>query len=1106
MVLPPPASTRLLTIVAHVDHGKTTLADSLVESNGIISERLAGSIRYLDSLEEEQKRGITMRCSAIGLRHRHCPNPKADAQNVVVHLIDSPGHVDFSAEVTTSLLACDGALLVVDAVEGMCARTHNILREAYAAQLVPVLVINKVDRLCTDLGLGCNEAYMRLRELIESVNAASAAMIRSARALCSDDDNDSQNNESKNDEADTRSSKEEEEEGLWNFEPAKGNVVFCSALHGWGFTVPSLARSLFRSKTVPIKPPVLRQYLFDDVKYRRKDCKVIKWKREQSGADDENMTMFSEFALKPLWDAYEGVSTAAACVDVASGRVSRIKADTPGMDGLLASMQIGSTASVVANNDGSDDLHSNPQTMEQMQRILQKTGANSLEAVLRAMLRRYRPLSDAVLDAACEHCPDPSVASSSIRTRALAVDDFPSDSRGSEAIAEETASVDLQRIQDAVRQCDISPDAPTVAHVCKFVVTDRASVTDSGLPSLRGENGEPLSMIMGLTRVLSGALKSEDAEYFCFGPKHTPGAKTAQKQLRLYLLMGSSFVKVDEIPAGHICAVYGLEDLQLKTVTLCDSAHGMPIRGFHHGLKPLVKVNVEPISASDTAALEKGLMKLALADASVEVMATSKGERLLSCLGEIHLEQSIHDLEMTYCGKEIKLRVSKPIVDFGECTVWFDNETSADFEQFFDDKSPPLRQITIPPYCYEEGIDHAHRGRCRALLSGRPAAISLRVVPLASSVYNSLKAGTVVNDSEDDICALGTVLQCGHVDDADEILKKLLSSSCTLDNNGNVMVEAAGVQNGTYIKTVFTGNGEVYVPPSSTAAILSMQQNDQINNDEPQEEGVDTAVGRKVYNDLLCNIRAGGLVGDGVDVPAKGEFEESPAATIWHDEMRGSIAAGFQLAMRSGPFCEEPVRGVLVVVEGIEIATTSSLPYKSLKPVGGGIVVAALRSGIRCALLSRPARLVEGHLRLTLHSSFTGLGPLHAVLSRRRGKVLTDDMVEGTDLIRVTANLPQAESFHLAPELLKESSGEVTAPELVFSHWGVLEEDPFWIPTSLEEREDFGEILMSGDSSTGIKNNALKYIRAVRDRKGLLVDSKKIVVAAEKQRTLARKK
>jgi len=1100
MVLPPPSSTRLLTIVAHVDHGKTTLADSLVESNGIISERLAGSIRYLDSLEEEQKRGITMRCSAIGLRHRYCPNPKAEAQNVVVHLIDSPGHVDFSAEVTTSLLACDGALLVVDAVEGMCARTHNILREAYAAQLVPVLAINKVDRLCTDLGLGCNEAYMRLRELIESVNAASAAMIRSARALGGDGD-DIKGNESK----DAKAEDEEEEEGLWNFEPAKGNVAFCSALHGWGFTVPALARSLFRTKTVPIKPPVLRQYLFDDVKYRHKDGRAIKWKREQSRADDENMTMFSEFALRPLWDAYEGVATAAACINVGSGRDTKIKADTPGMDALLAAMQIGSTTASVAGHNGIDDLHSNPQNVEQVQCILQRTGANSSEAVLRAMLRRYRPLSDAVLDAACDHCPDPSVASSSIRTRALAVEDFPSGgiSRGNgEAIVEETASDDLRRIQEAVKQCNSSPDAPTVAHVCKFVVTDRASVTDSGLPSLQDENGEPLSMLMGLTRVLSGTLISEDVEYFCYGPKHTPSASTARKKLRLYLLMGSSFVKVNSVPAGHICAVYDLEDLQLKTVTLCDSAYGMPIRGFHHGLRPLVKVNVEPMMASDTSALEKGLVKLALADASVEVTATSKGERLLSCLGEIHLEQSIHDLETTYCGKEIKLRVSEPIVDFGECTAWFDNEMSADFGQFFDDNSPPLRQITIPPYCYEEGIGHAHRGRCRALLSGRPAAISLRVIPLTRGLYKSLKAGTILEDSEDDVCALGRALRCGEEDDAGKVLEIILASSCTLDNNGNAMIETAGVRNGTCIKAVFTENGEVYVPPSSSSVNLSKQQDGKSDQGDLEKEGCNVAVGRTVYDDLRFNIRAGGLVGSGDDDIS----EESPATAIWHDEMKGSVAAGFQLAMRSGPFCEEPVRGVLVVVEGIEIATTSSPPHKSVRPVGGGMVVAALRSGIRCALLSRPARLVEGHLRLTLHSSFTGLGPLHAVLSRRRGKVLTDDMVEGTDLIRVTANLPQVESFHLAPELLKESSGEVTAPELVFSHWEVLEEDPFWIPTSLEEREDFGEILMSGDTSTGIKNNALKYIRVVRDRKGLLVDSKKIVVAAEKQRTLARKK
>jgi ribosome assembly protein 1 len=113
-------------------------------------------------------------------------------------------------------------------------------------------------------------------------------------------------------------------------------------------------------------------------------------------------------------------------------------------------------------------------------------------------------------------------------------------------------------------------------------------------------------------------------------------------------------------------------------------------------------------------------------------------------------------------------------------------------------------------------------------------------------------------------------------------------------------------------------------------------------------------------------------------------------------------------------------------------------------------------------------------------------------------------MVDGTDLLQITAIIPHAESFGLAPELFRQSSGEVTAPELIFSHWEKLDQDPFWIPTSLEEREDFGEILVSGDVSTGLDNTALKYIRRVRERKGLIVDSIRTVLAAEKQRTIKR--
>jgi ribosome assembly protein 1 len=167
-------------------------------------------------------------------------------------------------------------------------------------------------------------------------------------------------------------------------------------------------------------------------------------------------------------------------------------------------------------------------------------------------------------------------------------------------------------------------------------------------------------------------------------------------------------------------------------------------------------------------------------------------------------------------------------------------------------------------------------------------------------------------------------------------------------------------------------------------------------------------------------------------------------------------------------------------------------------------VVAVLRSGIRCGLLSRPVRLTEGHLRLTLHSSLAGLGALYHVLNKRRGAVLDDSMVDGTDLLMITANIPQAEAFGLAPELFGKTSGEVTAPEMVFSHWERLDADPFWIPTSAEEREDFGEVQTTGDLSTGLDNTALHYIRKVRERKGLVVDSSRTVTGADKQRTLKR--
>jgi len=868
------------------------------------------------------------------------------------------------------------------------------------------------------------EAYLRIRTLLEQVNAASAAMLVSHQSTF------------------TEYTQNELEEEIWTFEPSKGNVVFCSAFFGWGFTVPALARALFRAKTLPMKPIVLKQCLFGDFKY--KDGKVLKWK-----PTDSAQPMFAEYALQPLWEIH-GCISAAAANESAFSKFSKKGSNgnsLPEMQQVLDVMQTGGTGTQI------------PSTTEEVQEVLFRTGSSSEDAVLRSLLRRYRPLSSTVLDAVCEHCPSPAVASKKVRAQALALKRPP------------TSTEEFEKVQAAVHECD--PDGLTVAHVCKFLSTNRANIRDPDLPS-----SDEKHAILGLARVLSGTLRTGQA-YHWMGPKHQYGAEQDKKAVRLYLLMGSSFVRVDSVPAGHICAIYGLEELQLKTVTLCDSPDGMPLQGLDRGLRPLVKVNVEPVTASDMDALERGLVKLSLADAAVEVTATAKGERILACLGEIHLEQSILDLEKVYCGKDMKLRISDPIVEFGETTDWFEGETT-DYTAFYEDRSQPVaRQATIPPYSEEEGIGNAYRGRTRTVLSGRTAAIGLRVVPLVEKIYSCLEQKVVVEGSEDDLLQTGRALGCPELT-PENVLKALLDTLCALDESGNAIVEAKGITVGTCVKGI------------AGSEINTVKASDKDGDEEEPQ-----SAGQGEYEYIKKEVGRSGLLGDPVSSEDISEADTA-ALQLWKSKMRGSAVAGFQMAMRAGPLCEEPVRGILVVVESVEVAISSK------DSTSGGMVVAALRSGIRCALLTRPARLMEGHLKLTLHSSLAGLGPLYAVLSKRRGKVLEDTMVDGTDLLMITATLPQAESFRLAPELLQKSSGEVTVPELEFLTWARLDEDPFWIPTSLEEREDFGEILINGDVSTGLDNNALKYIRQVRARKGLLVDSSRTVIAAEKQRTLKR--
>jgi len=272
---------RNMSVIAHVDHGKSTLTDSLVGKAGIIAQSKAGEMRFTDTRKDEQERCITIKSTAISMYFevndrdvifiKEENQREKNSKGFLINLIDSPGHVDFSSEVTAALRVTDGALVVVDCVSGVCVQTETVLRQAIAERIKPVLFMNKMDRALLELQLEPEDLYQTFQRIVENVNVIIATYGDESGPM-----------------------------GDIKVDPCKGSVGFGSGLHGWAFTLKQFSE-LYSDK-FKIDVEKLMRRLWGENFYNPKSKKWAKSKESE-----EFKRSFCMFVLDPIFKVFETI-------------------------------------------------------------------------------------------------------------------------------------------------------------------------------------------------------------------------------------------------------------------------------------------------------------------------------------------------------------------------------------------------------------------------------------------------------------------------------------------------------------------------------------------------------------------------------------------------------------------------------------------------------------------------------------------------------------------------------------------------------------------------------------------------------------------------------
>lgn len=1070
---------RNISIIAHVDHGKTTLSDCLISTNGIISSKSAGKIRYLDYTQEEQERGITMKSSSIALLHEKAVPQTADSapktsedqngdKNVVniprekylVNLIDSPGHVDFTSEVGSALRVSDGAVLIVDVIEGVCIQTKVVLRSAWMERLKVVLVLNKMDKLIEQLNMDPIDAYNHIKKILETVNQL-------AGSLRAEDEFKNLelklNATNRPDLADEdlimeKSDEEELKDEEVYFSPLYGNVVFASSYHGWGFKLDQFC-ALYARK-LGMRKSLLEKTLWGDFYLNPKTKKVY---NKPPQGQSKALPLFAQLVLKNIWDVYNAV---------------KMNRDQTKIEKIVKALELQVSDKELRNEDSNN--------------------------VLQSVMTRWLPISKALLDMVVDQIPDPRTAQK-IRIPGLW---RPIRGELSDAQKEQT-----KKLKQDMLECN--PNGEIVAFVSKVFSVKNDHLIDVSRPRVpprRDPNApkteEPAQQprapldpeghtLIALARIFSGTLK-QDSTVHVLGPKYNPLNPSKFHNMLtvkdIFMLMGRGLVRLTSVPAG---CVFGIalpaesnfidrpigdananngavanapaEPVIVKTATLSSVEVCNTMEGIKNQVAPIIRVAVEPESPSDLLALLRGMKLLNLSDPGVMTYHEASGEMIVAASGEVHLNHCLKDLGELYA--KVPFKVSTPLVPFRETiTAEFDRLYIEEFRK--EEKAAHGLQQQQQQAKRDQNEDAvidlsnaSHEPRDKTMTfditastANKHFTITVTSRPLPKQITDFLEAnGDRTRRFVDRVRGQSKSEQSKITE---EYRSDLLQAFKAAGPEWEKEVDSIWAFGPHRVGANVLLNKIPFYSTSKYWKTVAMRETET----QIAESEVKASEGQAAPTDSKYILK---------------ELQEL-------QQLDNSIVTGFQLATQGAPLCEEPMMGVAFVVTDIKFAHNEEADDERHGPFAGQ-VISTVKEACRKSFARHSQRLVEVmYLCDLMIDGSENLGKAYGVLSKRRADILREEIKEGSYVYSVQALLPAVESIGFVEDMFAKTSGAAHS-QLQYWGWKVLNEDPNFVPLTEEEIEQYGDNIVA----IGV-NIARKHVDAVRRRKGLPVKERMV--------------